>query len=166
MNYIEVFLFVHQFQQFFYDLGNQYESQIKKYKEIIDNYPTGIEVVLDRKARKGKGQFKVKKGKLSKSDKMIVEKSNESLKNEGILRFSFDGKPAIIDYNSFKRLPTGQIAYLVELESGETTFVPEGDLPKNIRVEEDAPDERLIIDILNNLTGGGGLIAQPMPIAD
>jgi len=144
----------------------QYESQIKKYKEIIDKYPTGIEVVLDRKARKGKGQFKVKKGKLSKSDKMIVEKSNESLKNEGILRFSFDGKPAIIDYNDFRRLPTGQIAYLVEFENGETTFVPESDLPKNIRVEEDAPDERLIIDILNNLTGGGGLIAQPIRVAN
>jgi hypothetical protein len=144
----------------------QYESQIKKYKEIIDKYPTGIEVVLDRKARKGKGQFKVKKGKLSKSDKMIVEKSNESLKNEGILRFSFDGKPAIIDYNDFRRLPTGQIAYLVEFENGETTFVPESDLPKNIRVEEDAPDERLIIDILNNLTGGGGLRAQPTRVVN
>ena len=97
---------------------------------------------------------------------MIVEKSNESLNNEGILRFSFDGKPAIIDYNDFRRLPTGQIAYLVEFENGETTFVPESDLPKNIRVEEDAPDERLIIDILNNLTGGGGLIAQPIRVAN
>jgi hypothetical protein len=55
----------------------KFASQIKKFKEIIKNNPTGLQVTLDRDARGGKGSFKFNKGKLSDSDKLLLAELNK-----------------------------------------------------------------------------------------
>ena len=55
----------------------EFASQIKKFKEIIKNNPTGLQVTLDRDARGGKGSFKFNKGKLSDSDKLLLAELNK-----------------------------------------------------------------------------------------
>ena len=67
------------------------------------------------------------------------------MSRQGIARVSIDGKPAIVDYGSSKKLPTGENAYLVEFEDGESSFYPSSSLPKNLRFEEEAPDAKLPI---------------------
>ena len=57
----------------------EFADQIKTFKEIIDNNPTGLQVVLDRKARGGKGAFKFNKSKLSKEYRQLLADVNKQL---------------------------------------------------------------------------------------
>tara|TARA_R100000995_G_scaffold67644_1_gene36256 strand:+ start:753 stop:2606 length:1854 start_codon:yes stop_codon:yes gene_type:complete len=60
----------------------KFANQIKKFKDIINSNPTGVQVVLDRKARGGKGAFKFNKRKLSQSDKLLLAEINKDLNFE------------------------------------------------------------------------------------
>lgn len=57
----------------------EFADQIKTFKDIIDNNPTGLQVVLDRKARGGKGAFKFNKSKLSKEYRQLLADVNKQL---------------------------------------------------------------------------------------
>jgi len=57
----------------------KFADQIKTFKDIIDNNPTGLQVVLDRKARGGKGAFKFNKSKLSKEYRQLLADVNKQL---------------------------------------------------------------------------------------
>ena len=57
----------------------KFAKQIKMFKDIIKNNPTGLQVTLDRDARGGKGAFKFNKGKLSKEDSQLLAEINKEL---------------------------------------------------------------------------------------
>tara|TARA_A100001515_G_scaffold81796_2_gene64931 strand:- start:693 stop:2387 length:1695 start_codon:yes stop_codon:yes gene_type:complete len=57
----------------------KFAKQIKMFKDIIKNNPTGLQVTLDRDARGGKGAFKFNKGKLSKADSQLLAEINKEL---------------------------------------------------------------------------------------
>ena len=57
----------------------KFAKQIKMFKDIIKNNPTGLQVTLDRDARGGKGAFKFNKGKLSKADNQLLAEINKEL---------------------------------------------------------------------------------------
>ena len=57
----------------------KFAKQIKMFKDIIKNNPTGLQVTLDRDARGGKGAFKFNKGKLSKADIQLLAEINKAL---------------------------------------------------------------------------------------
>jgi len=57
----------------------KFAKQIKMFKDIIKNNPTGLQVTLDRDARGGKGAFKFNKGKLSKADSQLLAEINREL---------------------------------------------------------------------------------------
>ena len=57
----------------------KFKDQIKKLKDIIEKNPKGLEVYLDKKARKGKGEFKFRKGKISQEDKRFLASLNKDL---------------------------------------------------------------------------------------
>ena len=57
----------------------KFAKQIKMFKDIIKNNPTGLQVALDRDARGGKGAFKFNKGKLSKADSQLLAEINKEL---------------------------------------------------------------------------------------
>ena len=57
----------------------KFAKQIKIFKDIIKNNPTGLQVTLDRNARGGKGAFKFNKGKLSKEDSQLLAEINKEL---------------------------------------------------------------------------------------
>ena len=57
----------------------KFAKQIKMFKDIIKNNPTGLQVTLDDKARGGKGVFKFNKGKLSKADSQLLAEINKEL---------------------------------------------------------------------------------------
>ena len=60
----------------------KFEKQLKSIKSIIQDNPTGLEAFLDSKARKGKGEFKFKKGKVSEEDKVLLAELNSILNFE------------------------------------------------------------------------------------
>ena len=73
----------------------KFAKQIKMFKDIIKNNPTGLQVTLDKEARGGKGAFKFNKGKLSKADiQLLAEITKE-------LNFDEDKQPT---QNLIKRL--------------------------------------------------------------
>jgi hypothetical protein len=57
----------------------------------------------------------------------------------GIGRFSIDGKQAIISFDDVKEIGN-QKHYFVEKEGEDGTWIPESDLPKDIKMEDTAPD--------------------------
>jgi hypothetical protein len=61
----------------------KFAKQIKIFKDIIKNNPTGLQVTLDRDARGGKGAFKFNKGKLSKADSQLLAEINKELNFDG-----------------------------------------------------------------------------------
>tara|TARA_R100000234_G_scaffold17132_1_gene9356 strand:+ start:6413 stop:8392 length:1980 start_codon:yes stop_codon:yes gene_type:complete len=66
---------------------------------------------------------------------LVKKEANLFNRDDGISinRFSFDGQEAIIDYSQTRIIgPTGEKAYLVELEDGDQTYVPESSLPKDV----------------------------------
>jgi hypothetical protein len=58
----------------------KFSKQIKMFKDIIEDNPTGLQVTLDREARGGKGAFKFNKNKLSKEYRQLLADVNEQLK--------------------------------------------------------------------------------------
>jgi len=73
----------------------KFEKQLKSIKSIIQDNPTGLEAFLDSKARKGKGEFKFKKGKVSEEDKVLLAELNSILNFEN--REEPDNKNALRD---------------------------------------------------------------------
>tara|TARA_X000001388_G_scaffold75849_1_gene71630 strand:+ start:6176 stop:7912 length:1737 start_codon:yes stop_codon:yes gene_type:complete len=57
----------------------KFSKQIKMFKDIIEDNPTGLQVTLDREARGGKGAFKFNKNKLSKQYRQLLADVNKQL---------------------------------------------------------------------------------------
>ena len=57
----------------------KFSKQIKMFKDIIEDNPTGLQVTLDREARGGKGVFKFNKNKLSKEYRQLLADVNKQL---------------------------------------------------------------------------------------
>ena len=57
----------------------KFSRQIKIFKDIIKNNPTGLQVTLDSKARGGRGAFRFNKNKLSKEYKQLLADVNKQL---------------------------------------------------------------------------------------
>ena len=57
----------------------KFARQIKIFKDIIENNPTGLQVTLDSKARGGRGAFRFNKNKLSKEYKQLLADVNKQL---------------------------------------------------------------------------------------
>jgi hypothetical protein len=57
----------------------KFQSQLRSIKSILEDNPTGLEAFLDTEARGGRGEFKFKKGKVSKEDQELLAQLNNIL---------------------------------------------------------------------------------------